>query len=98
MCKGNVILKTIGTIYRSFAIDGALFRTQDMPELRAHFGSGNTFKSNRQTPYPMLRLVIAMNVRSHVIANAAISPVPQRENPGQRVHSTHCRTSQTLLG
>jgi len=56
-----------------FAIDGALFRTQDMPELRAHFGSGNT-STNRQTPYPMLRLVTLMNVRSHVIANAAISP------------------------
>ena len=49
MWGGNVILKTIGTVYLVFAIDGALFRTQDMPELRAHFGSGNT-SNNRQTP------------------------------------------------
>ena len=32
-----------------FAVDGALFRTQDTPELRAHFGSGNT-PTDRQTP------------------------------------------------
>ena len=56
-----------------FAIDGALFRTQDTPELRAHFGSGNT-GTQRQTPYPMLRLVALMNVRSHVIADATVSP------------------------
>jgi hypothetical protein len=63
-----------------FAIDGALFRTQDMPELRAHFGSVNT-STNRQTPYPMLRLVTLMNVCSHVIANAAISPYRKGEIP-----------------
>ncbi len=63
-----------------FAIDGALFRTQDMPELRAHFGSSNT-STNRQTPYPMLRLVTLMNVRSHVIANRAISPYRKGEIP-----------------
>ena len=56
-----------------FAIDGALFRTQDTPELRTHFGSGNT-GDERQTPFPMLRLVALMNVRSHVIADATISP------------------------
>jgi len=49
---------------RVMAVDGALFRTQDTPELRAHFGSGNT-STVRQTPYPMLRLVALMNVRSH---------------------------------
>ena len=36
---GNVIPKTIGTALRSLPSMGALFRTQDMPELRAHFGS-----------------------------------------------------------
>ena len=56
-----------------FAIDGALFRTQDTPELRAHFGSGNTGTA-RQTPFPMLRLVALMNVRSHVIVDATVSP------------------------
>ncbi len=46
-----------------FAIDGALFRTQDTVELRDHFGSGNT-TGKRQSPYPMLRLVALMNLRS----------------------------------
>lgn len=63
-----------------FAVDGALFRTQDTPELRAHFGSGNT-ATERQTPYPMLRLVALMNVRSHVLVNAAISPYRKGEIP-----------------
>lgn len=63
-----------------FAIDGALFRTQDSPELREHFGSGNTC-SDRQTPFPMLRLVALMNLRSHVIADAAISPYRKGEMP-----------------
>ncbi|MCV5217126.1 IS4 family transposase, partial [Escherichia coli] len=53
-----------------FAVDGALFRTADTPELREHFGSGNT-SSNRQTPHPVLRVVTMMNVRSHVIVDAA---------------------------
>ncbi|EGH49782.1 Transposase, IS4 protein, partial [Pseudomonas syringae pv. pisi str. 1704B] len=35
---------------------GALLRTPDSPELREHFGSGNT-GTNRPTPFPMLRLV-----------------------------------------
>ena len=42
------------------AVDGALFRTPDTPELREHFGSGNT-GTQRQTPYPMMRLVALMN-------------------------------------
>jgi len=63
-----------------FAIDGALFRTQDTPSLRAHFGSGNT-GDERQTPFPMLRLVALMNLRSHVITDAAISPYRVNDMP-----------------
>lgn len=63
-----------------FAVDGALFRTHDNDELRAHFGSGNT-STNRQTPFPMLRLVTLMNVRSHVIVDGAISPYRKGEIP-----------------
>ncbi|MCG6578081.1 IS4 family transposase [Pseudomonas sp. AF32] len=63
-----------------FAVDGALFRTPETEQLRAHFGSGNT-PSDRQTPYPVLRLVALMNARSHVIANAAISPYRKGEIP-----------------
>lgn len=61
-----------------FAVDGALLRTPDTPELRAHFGSGNT-PSDRQTPFPMMRLVALMNVRSHVILDAQLSPYRRSE-------------------
>ncbi|AMW82805.1 Mobile element protein [Pseudomonas yamanorum] len=61
-----------------FAVDGALLRTPDTPELRDHFGSGNT-PSERQTPFPMLRLVALMNVRSHVILDAQLSPYRRSE-------------------
>jgi len=60
------------------AVDGALLRTQDTPELRDHFGSGNT-STNRQTPYPLMRLVALMNVRSHVLLNAQLSPYRRSE-------------------
>jgi len=61
-----------------FAVDGALLRTPDTPELRDHFGSGNT-STERQTPFPMLRLVALMNVRSHVILDAQLSPYRRSE-------------------
>lgn len=61
-----------------FAVDGALLRTPDTPELRDHFGSGNT-SSERQTPFPMMRLVALMNVRSHVILDAQLSPYRRSE-------------------
>ncbi|PKA70214.1 transposase, IS4 family [Pseudomonas baetica] len=61
-----------------FAVDGALLRTPDTPELRDHFGSGNT-STDRQTPFPMLRLVALMNVRSHLILDAQLSPYRRSE-------------------
>ncbi len=60
------------------AVDGAILRTPDTPELREHFGSGNT-STNRQTPFPMMRLVALMNVRSHVILDAQLSPFRRSE-------------------
>jgi len=60
------------------AVDGALLRTPDTPELREHFGSGNT-STERQTPFPMLRLVALMNVRSHLILDAQVSPYRRSE-------------------
>ena len=63
-----------------FAVDGALFRTPDTPELREHFGSGNT-STARQTPFPMMRLVALMNARSHIIVDAQISPYRRGEIP-----------------
>ena len=65
---------------RVIAVDGALFRTQDTTELREHFGSGNT-STKRQTPFRMLRLVVLMNVRSHIMVDAQISPYRRGEVP-----------------
>lgn len=80
-----------------FAVDGALFRTHDTPELRAHFGSGNT-GTNRQTPFPMLRLVTLMNVRSHIIVDGAISPFRKGEIPLAKSFMGHLpNNSITLL-
>lgn len=61
-----------------FAVDGALLRTPDTPELREHFGSGNA-ATERQTPFPMMRLVALMNVRSHLILDAQLSPYRRSE-------------------
>ncbi len=61
-----------------FAVDGAIFRTPDTAELREHFGSGNT-STKRQTPFPMMRLVALMNVRSHIVVDAQISPYRRSE-------------------
>ncbi len=53
---------------------------QDTTDLREHFGSGNT-STQRQTPFPMLRLVALMNVRSHTLVDAQISPYRRGEIP-----------------
>ncbi|PUE94205.1 IS4 family transposase [Xanthomonas oryzae] len=63
-----------------FAVDGALLRTAQTPELREHVGSGNT-STERQTPFPMMRLVALMNVRSHVLLDARLSPYRRGELP-----------------
>jgi len=62
------------------AVDGALLRTPDTPELRGHFGSGNT-PTERQTPFPMMRLVALMQVHSHLILDAQLSPYRRGEIP-----------------
>ncbi len=56
-----------------FAVDGAQLRTPDEPELRAHFGSSNT-STDRQSPFPVMRLVALMNLSSHVLLDAVTGP------------------------
>lgn len=60
------------------AVDGALLRTPDTPALREHFGSGNT-ATIRQTPFPLMRLVALMNVRSHLLMDAQLTPYRHSE-------------------
>lgn len=63
-----------------FAVDGAVLRTADTPALRDHFGSGNT-GTERQTPFPMMRLVALMNVHTHVLVDVQLSPYRRGELP-----------------
>lgn len=80
-----------------FAIDSALLRTPDTAELREHFGSGNT-STDRQTPFPMMRLVSLMNVRSNVMVDAQISPYRKGEIPQAQSLIHHLpENSVTLL-
>ncbi|SUI01327.1 ISCro3 transposase [Salmonella enterica subsp. indica] len=61
-----------------FAIDGAQFRTPDEPELREHYGSANT-STERQSAYPVMRLVALMNLGSHMLLDAATAPYRRSE-------------------
>ena len=54
-----------------FAVDGAQFRTQDEPELREYYGSANT-ATERQSAYPVMRLVALMNLGSHILLDAMV--------------------------
>ncbi len=63
-----------------FAVDGEPSEPRIRLDLREHFGSGNT-STQRQTPFPMLRLVALMNVRSHTLVDAQISPYRRGEIP-----------------
>ncbi|EKI33921.1 acetaldehyde dehydrogenase 2 [Escherichia coli 07798] len=60
-----------------FAIDGAQFRTPDEPELREYYGSANT-STERQSAYPVMRLVALMNLGSHILLNAVTAPYRRR--------------------
>jgi hypothetical protein len=79
-----------------FAVDGALLRTQDTNDLREHFGSGNT-STQRQTPFPMLRLVALMNVRSHILVDAQISPYRRGDSSGVEVSQPDSRSFDHLV-
>lgn len=61
-----------------FAIDGAQFRTPDEPELREYYGSANT-STERQSAYPVMRLVALMNQGSHILLNAVTAPYRRSE-------------------
>ena len=61
-----------------FAVDGAQLRTPDEPELREHFGSSNT-STERQSPFPVMRLVALMNLNSHVLLDAVTGPYRSSE-------------------
>ncbi len=62
-----------------YAVDGTTLRVADSVENRDHFGGHDSGRHDggrdeRQSGYPLLRLVVVMAVRSHVIAAAEFGP------------------------
>jgi len=62
-----------------YGVDGTTLRTADSPENREHFGSQDSGRheggrDERQNGYPLLRLVVVMALRSHLLASAAFGP------------------------
>ena len=62
-----------------YGVDGSTLRVADSPENRAHFGGHNSGRhrggrEERTSGYPLMRLVVLMALRSHVIAAATFGP------------------------
>lgn len=62
-----------------YGVDGTALRVADSPENRGHFGGHHSGRheggrDERQSGYPLMRLVVAMALRSHVLAAAVFGP------------------------
>lgn len=62
-----------------YAADGTTLRLADSQDNRAHFGGQDSGRheggrEERQSGYPLLRLVVVMALRSHLIASAVFGP------------------------
>ena len=62
-----------------YGVDGTTLRVADSHENRAHFGGQDSGRheggrDERQSGYPLLRLVVVMALRSHLIASAVFGP------------------------
>lgn len=62
-----------------YGVDGTTLRVADSDENRAHYGGQDTGReaegqTERRGGYPLVRLVVVMALRSHVIAGAAFGP------------------------
>lgn len=56
-----------------YGVDGTSLRTPDSDENRAHFGDQSGRKDS-VSGYPLVRLVVLMALRSHVLADASFGP------------------------
>jgi hypothetical protein len=61
------------------AVDGTTLRVPDSDENRQHFGSQNAGAGRGTSGYPLLRLVTAMAVRTHVLLGASFGPYQHGE-------------------
>ncbi len=62
-----------------YGVDGTTLRVADSVENRAHFGGQDSgrhegSRDERMSGYPLLRLVVVMALRSHLLASAAFGP------------------------
>lgn len=58
-----------------YAVDGTTMRVADSVENRSHFGSQNAGEVHGISGYPLMRVVVLMAVRSHLLAAATFGPV-----------------------
>jgi hypothetical protein len=62
-----------------YGVDGTTLRVADSPENRAHFGSHDSGRHDggrdaRVSGYPLMRMVVVMALRSHLLAAATFGP------------------------
>lgn len=62
-----------------YGVDGTTLRVADSPENRAHFGGQDSGRhkvgrDERQSGYPLMKLVVVMALRSHVLSAAVFGP------------------------
>lgn len=62
-----------------YGVDGTTLRVADSDENRRHFGGQDTGREHqgqaeRRSGYPLVRLVVVMALRSHLLAGAAFGP------------------------
>ena len=57
-----------------YAVDGSTLRVADTDENRAHFGDQFSGEQHGLSGYPLLRVVVLMAVRSHLLAAASFGP------------------------
>jgi hypothetical protein len=62
-----------------YAVDGTTLRVADSASNRAHFGSHDAGAERGLSGYPLMRVVVLMAVRSHVLAAATFGPYGQGE-------------------
>jgi hypothetical protein len=62
-----------------YAVDGTTLRVADSPENRAHFGSHEAGAGRGISGYPLMRAVVLMAVRSHLLAAAVFGPYAHGE-------------------
>ena len=65
---------------RLHGMDGSTFRVPDSESNRHYFGGPTAGKVRGPSAYPMLRMVALMVLRSHVLADARITPYRVGEN------------------